>query len=318
MSHANSGRQMKDQLHPATQRTNIGGDMDVKIEFEAFIAEAWNQHASDPGNVAKSLVSEMKAFASTSDQIAQIARLGVHVFGEHLGQWDEGVDFLKMLLKIDSIKIDDQVVKSILRSIDMLRFAKEESLSLDHWQTSDRVMILVQASVAMSEFGHFDRLKNTFQKAVAVAESISSHDDPCFKQISISANNLAANFEVKPNRDSDQSDFMIFCAQIARKYWEIVGTWKEVERAEYRLAKSFIASNDLRSALIHGQQCLEIVSEHGQDPLEMFFAYEVLGQVEKKRQNHHGYEIAVSEQCKVFDLLTDDDKSWAKEFILHR
>jgi hypothetical protein len=42
---------------------------------------------------------------------------------------------------------------------------------------------------------------------------------------------------------------MIFAAKTTRKYWEIAGTWLEIERAEYRLAMTYLAAGDLNVAL---------------------------------------------------------------------
>ena len=52
--------------------------------------------------------------------------------------------------------------------------------------------------------------------------------------------------------------------------------WKNVERAEYRLAHTHLQLGDANSALQHARGCLEICEANGEDAGEMFFAHEAL------------------------------------------
>lgn len=108
---------------------------------------------------------------------------------------------------------------------------------------------------------------------------------------------------------------MILAAQTGRKYWEIAGTWLQVERAEYRVASTYLKADDPSSAVVHAQRCLKISQDNNAPALELFFAYEAITQVEKARNHSVGVEIAVRHAKTYFAQLSDYDKEWCKESL---
>jgi hypothetical protein len=108
-------------------------------------------------------------------------------------------------------------------------------------------------------------------------------------------------------------DLMILAAQVGRKYWEIAGSWLEVERAEYRLSQTYLKANNFAKALEHAQTCLEVAQENNAPALELFFGYEALAQVEKVRNNPLGFAKAVELAKEHFEKLSPDDRLWCGE-----
>ncbi len=139
--------------------------------------------------------------------------------------------------------------------------------------------------------------------------------DPANQIQAITGNNLAAGLEEQANRSLDETELMIFAAKTARKYWEISGTWLEIERAEYRLAMTYLAAVDLSVSFNHAQACLEISREHAAEPLELFFGYEALASVEKARKNELGFSKAIEHMKVAFDGLSVDDRSWCARYL---
>jgi hypothetical protein len=76
---------------------------------------------------------------------------------------------------------------------------------------------------------------------------------------------------------------MILAAETGRKYWELAGTWVEVERAEYRLAMTYMHAGQLDKALKHARLCESICNENDAAPFEKFFAAEALVKVQRAR-----------------------------------
>lgn len=118
--------------------------------------------------------------------------------------------------------------------------------------------------------------------------------------------------EEKPCRNQDEKDLMILAAKTGRKFWEIAGTWLQIERAEYRLSNSYRKADDLVKALEHAQTCIEICEANRAGPLEFFFGYEALALSEQARSNTIGFEKALTQVKSNFEKLSEDDKSWCK------
>ena len=55
-------------------------------ELDALLKAAWNDHGDNPQAVADRLVANAHR-VERSEQVAPFVRLLVHVYGEHLGQW---------------------------------------------------------------------------------------------------------------------------------------------------------------------------------------------------------------------------------------
>jgi L-rhamnose isomerase len=106
---------------------------------------------------------------------------------------------------------------------------------------------------------------------------------------------------------------MIKAATVARKFWELAGTWKEVERAEYRLAYSHKKAQQLDKALAHASTCIEIIVKNGSDPFELFFGYEALGMVEKDRNNQIGFNKAVEKMRSLYENISPDLQAWCSD-----
>ena len=99
-------------------------------------------------------------------------------------------------------------------------------------------------------------------------------------------------------------------AQTARHHWAIAGTWLETERAEYRLANTWLQAGDLARAREHAQACLEIVAANGGVALERLFGWEALGLVERAAGNATGHAQALARAREAFAELDESDKSW--------
>ena len=105
---------------------------------------------------------------------------------------------------------------------------------------------------------------------------------------------------------------MIHAAQAARHHWERAGTWLEVERAEYRLAMSWLQAGDLAQARRHAQQCLEIVDANQGAALERFFGWVALGVVARAAGDAAGHAHAVERARADFAALSADDQGWCR------
>ena len=113
-----------------------------------------------------------------------------------------------------------------------------------------------------------------FRQSLEFASYGPGKGDPAARTLAITGNNLAADLEEKSDRSDGETKLMLKAAEIGRRYWEVSGTWVEVERAEYRLAISHLKAGDPKQALVHADNCLQICRDRQSSLFEQFFAHE--------------------------------------------
>lgn len=241
------------------------------MSFEEFINQAWDDHAVKTHEVAEKL--RHQSVAQSASEIVQVAGLVTHVFGEHLGQWDDGIRVLQALKQPD-----EETKAAIERSIASLELSSGKPQKLKTLTTSDQIRVLAVSASALSEQKQAAKAEQFFRDALTKAHGLK-REDPANRALAVTGNNLACALEEKKSRSKDETTLMITAAEAARKYWEIAGTWLHVERAEYRLANTYMKADDLARALKHAQECLRICQANNADETELKYANEILNQV---------------------------------------
>ncbi len=66
------------------------------MDLKTFIDTAWAEHGDNPEAVAVRLPQALP-MVETVLEVRQVAALVVHVFGEHLAHWPEGIALLNEL-----------------------------------------------------------------------------------------------------------------------------------------------------------------------------------------------------------------------------
>ncbi len=285
------------------------------MTLDSFIDQAWNDHATDSKAVAGRLHQGLNLLTENS-QIPAFVYLAAHVFGEHLGLWKDGIDFLQNLKDLSVFQPNTDSQTAIERSIATLKLAGGLSSDLHSFGISDQIRIYASAAAALCGQSQVNKASEFFKQSLEMAQAGLNKTDPANRALAVTGNNLAATLEEKETRSIEENQLMILAALTGRKFWEIAGTWLNVERAEYRLCMSYLKSGRLPQALEHAQLCLEVIEQNKAEPMEYFFGYEALGLVEKARSNHIGFEKAVEHAKKYFDLIVNEsDKSWCKNSL---
>lgn len=282
------------------------------MDFNTYLNKAWDDHAKDSQTVAMN-INQGLSLAQNGDQLGQLARLAAHVFGEHLGKWDDGISFLSQIKKHSQI---NEAANNLIKVYEAsLNLSGNTLHDLSQFSKSEQVRILSISASAVYEQGQPEKAKDYFSKAVELASSSIAKEDLANRALAVAGNNLACSLEEKPSRTPQEVDLMILAAQIARKFWEVAGGWMEIERAEYRLSQSYLKANKIEESFAHAQNCIEICETNSAPALEYFFGFECLAMVEKVKDNEIGYKTAVQNMKKYFEQLSEDDKSWCKSTL---
>jgi tetratricopeptide (TPR) repeat protein len=280
------------------------------MDFNEFIQQAWSDHQSDAPAVAGRL-NRAADLIHDNSQIPALTHLATHVYGEHLGRWEDAIRFLRRLKDIPAFVPGSESDHAIARSVAALEIARGGEHTAPGLSLSDRIRVLAVAASALCGQGQTQRAQEVFQEAIDLTGGLA-RSDPANRALAVTGNNLACSLEEKEHRSTRDNEMMILAAHTGRQFWEIAGGWLETERAEYRLAMSYLKAEDFPKALHHARLCLEIADKNGAEPLEFFFGNEALALAEKALGNGGGYARAVDEARAAFAKLGDDDKAWCE------
>ena len=284
------------------------------MDFNQYLDQAWTDHATDSLKVAQNFKTGFDLLQNESET-SDLAHLVTHVMGQHLGKWQEGIDWLNKLQGHPLAKSEDNQI-ALHRYIASLELASGKRKNLDEFSVSDKIRIYALAASAVSEQTDSKTTKSFFVSALELTQLGLAKEDPANRSLAATGNNLACALEEKQSRSPAEVELMILAAETGRKYWEIAGTWLQVERAEYRLSQTYLKAGNLKKALEHAQNCIEISNENSAPALELFFGYEVLALVEKARQNNVGFDKAVRHAEENFKKLSDSDKAWCEKSLI--
>ena len=283
------------------------------MAFDAFIAQAWDEHAADPQGVAARLGDTGLALVSQESQVAPLATLAHHVCGEHLGRWREGLDLLQRLAALPAAAASGTAAEALRRCQASLALCAGDADARPALTLSDRIRV---GAMAAASLGLHDapRALELLRQASAEAESSALPDaDPAHRALAANGNNLACTLEEKTApRSPEEVALMILAAQTARRHWALAGTWLETERADYRLAMSWLAAGDAARARVHADDCLALVQAHGAPPLEAFFAWEAQALVARAASDTIVHEDALEHMRQALAALDEADRIWCQ------
>lgn len=280
-------------------------------DLTAFIHQAWQDHADNPRAVADRL-SQALALVADDNGLLSLIGLAHHVLGEHLGTWQEGLHYCEQLRALPAFDATLSSGASLRRVQAALKLSGALADERESLSTSDQVRVTVMAAANLAP-RDAARAATLLQQACDDAQtSTLPASDPAQRSIAASSNGIAATLEENPSRSAAETTLMIHAAQAARRFWEVAGTWLEVERAEYRLAMSCTQAGQLERARGHAQQCLAIVRAHDNVALEAFFGFEALAVVERAAGDETASADAIKAAREAFTRLNDGDRSWCQ------
>lgn len=245
------------------------------MNFAAFIDSSWTDHATDADAVFSRLPEGLR-LAETGSDLGSLSQLAAHVAGEHLGRWHDGIAFLKQCQGSSLVQPQTPEYFQIARNIAILAFCNGDTSHVRIGSPSDKIRILAPAAAAFVGQKRTEDAMKTLKAALYLASYGPDKQDFAARALAISGNNIATQIEELPTRTNADRALMIAAAETARHYWEVAGTWIEVERAEYRLAMTFIAAGDATRALKHASLCHDICEDNNAVPYEKFYAHEGL------------------------------------------
>lgn len=285
------------------------------MDIDELLKAGWRDHGDMPQAVADQLAASGK-LVTAPDQAIPFARLVVHVYGEHLGQWQQGVDLLcDMSQQFPADDPSSEAQAALRQGVASLRYASglDAATALQRLTPAQRVSALATAAAALTARDDTARAIAAFQSALDTADAGLPPGSPAIRALAVAANNLAATLEDKPNRLLAETEAMLVCAEAALKYWKLAGTWLEEERAEYRLARSLLQAGQADAAVEPAQRCVDLCTRNGAPAFELFFAYAVLGLAQRAASQADAFHRSHAAALVQWQQVPEEDRAWCQK-----
>jgi hypothetical protein len=282
------------------------------MDFDSFLSQAWDEHAADAAGVAERLDTLGPGLVGEEAQLVPLGHLTHHVYGEHLGRWADGRALLQRLAAHRACSPEGAARAALQRFQASLALCEGSADERPSMSAPDRIRVTALAAANLAE-RDTARASTLFTEALAAAEKAGlDAADPTNRALAVTGNNLACTLEEKSTRTPAERDLMIAAAQAGRRYWALAGTWLETERAEYRLAMTWLQAGDPTLAHHHAQLCLALVQANDGPPLERFFGYEALALAERAAGHAARAAAAAAQAREAFAALDEGDRGWCR------
>jgi hypothetical protein len=289
--------------------------------LDAFVGKGWSDHADDAEGVWKRLPRGLD-LAKEGKHLAALCALAVHVSGEHLGRWDDGIAFLERMEKHRAFDARTPEGKAVVRGKAVLHHGagraaecarcEEASRVAGPPAASNRVRVLATVSSAYANLGRIADAKAALDEALALCAYGPGKDDPAARSLAITGNNLAAALENTPKRTKEQAALMVQAAEVGLRFWAVAGGPTETARAHYRLSRSLAHAGDGKRSTEHAKTYLGMAPDTG-DPLDAFSAHEALAWARLVAKDRRGAEAEREAASRTLSVITDpDSKSMAE------
>lgn len=282
--------------------------------FDAFLQQAWADHGDHSAAVAERLRTDTPP-PQTPAQLAALARLVVHLCGEHLGAFDDGRWRLDALARH---LLADATVQSALR-------VGAASLTLAEVGHADRGGFTLEESIR-SEAGaaaislgrhRTERAMSLLRDARARVAALAHATAVVHRPLAVACNNMAWELHDRGSaRSGGDTAAMLDIAAASRMHWAQAGTWLEVERADYALALCHLSAELPDRALHFATQCLAACTQNAAPPHEHFFAHEALARIWHARGDAAEHARHVDAAEAAFGQLTPADQSGCRSTLV--
>jgi len=284
------------------------------MTLASFLEAAWNQHAEHPLEVADRLATSMH-LVDTATQIAPYAHLVAHVCGEHLGQWQRGLDLLDALGRLPAYDGGAEAAGALARWAAVLRCAMGERAALAGLSLEDRVWVLAGVAAACAGRGQYHAAIEAYSEALRTAQPGLPAGSRALRALAVGGNNLAAALEEKTDRDDAETAGMVLAAECGLTYWRQAGTWLEEERAEYRLARSLLQAGRARDAIEAARRCVDGCLRNDAPAFERFFGHVALALAQRAVGDANGFQAARRTAEELHEQVPSDDRKWCAEAL---
>jgi len=198
-------------------------------DIDAALAADWKAHTKSPEDVRQRLVDRLTA-PLTAPQVIATAALACHVFGEHLGDWIEGLEYLDTL-RAAHPNMGSDAESRVARQAAILRRCASDDADLCLLADSDRFYVTVLAMPALALHEPADRAA----RALEDAEILLMNGDGDRRLLAVVTANLICDLLERYDLKPGQRDFLTVISERSGDLWHDIGGAADKAAADYRL-----------------------------------------------------------------------------------
>ena len=264
------------------------------------LAEAQRIHDDDPWR-ARDMLLPLPVSLAAPDDLAQLARLGVHVLGGLLKRWPEALLICRQAIAAAGAPRPDMLRSLAAAAVlagDALEAAQAEAAlasALDA-PTADCAAV-IRLLVIEQDMGRDKILPwlSVLDDWVARAESIVGPPD-LVRFLAIATNNIASTIlDAGPVPAGEPARVLGRVARLSFHCWHAVGSWIHHERAHYLMALALNATGQPAAAAEHARHGLALIAANEPEPVDACFHLLALARALKALGDAAGAETALAE-----------------------
>jgi hypothetical protein len=282
--------------------------------IDAFIEQAWNDHANDLPGVLARLDQGLALLAESPAKVDHFLRLAAHVHLEHRGDADAMQSVLERSADFIAASPNAQATSDKTRfTMALLRGEPPEPSAIP---VAMKVRAHGDAACGLVARADHANARQMLQAAAAIARDADGDQRiAAGKGLAASYNNLASALLDGP-RSPGADALMLEAAEQARSAWETAGTWLNVERAEYLLAITHAAAGQGAKAAEHAQACADICESNAADAFEHFFAQEAMARALVAQDQPVAARQQTSRmQARLSDIADEGNRAYAASVL---
>jgi len=252
-------------------------------DLRHFLDDAQAAHAHRPRAIADELMARASSLP-TDETGAEAVRLAEHVMLGHLADADALQRFLLALPRRSAstdgapagaaAAVWSEACARVQWALAALAHDRPALLALPALPDTTRWRALQNVVMALAGTG---RTAEASARLARDESEATAHAEPDARRAyAACANNVATELREGPRGDAARDALMLDAARIARRAWAAAGSWLQVERADYQLARCHAVLGQGREALPYARACHEACVQHGAEADERFFAHEAL------------------------------------------
>lgn len=269
------------------------------MSLDDFLDAAWNDHAADPRGVAARLADATPGLADAPEQLGPFVQFAEHLLLGHLGDVAAMERVLAAAEPLAAARPDVQ--PTLQRARFAAQLLQDEQAPPGDLPPALQVRALGTAVSGQAERGDLDRAGRLLERATRIGREAGGD---ALKALAAACNN-AASQRLDGPREPAADAWMLDTARQARGHWADAGTWMNVERADYLVARCAAAAGDAATAAVHAQACLDACLAHDADAFERFFAHEAIADARLAAADRAGAAASVETMRDLLAAIDD-------------
>lgn len=173
------------------------------MNFTEYLNKAWSLHTVDAKRVAEEFKDNFSLMTAEDDVMA-MSLLIVHVCGEHLGEWERGIDLLRKIKNNATIK-DKSAMN---RYMGILNLGNNPNLTLENYSDSDQARIYASTAVALCRLGGIKNAERFIKTANEIVNDKLNKEDEAYTDLMSSIKQIVTHLEGKREKSQKEIDFL--------------------------------------------------------------------------------------------------------------